>query len=589
MFNKEPHTSPLREIEQEGKAFSDLTKMVKKSPHWSILAALTAVVLFVDYLFIMSLFVVIVGVLGSYLLVISLDLLFVRLAKTHFPPRRIFYLNFMSLGLSSIFFWVISIIHLFQNLETLLMVSISSATLLRVLIFYTYYSDKLSKFFIPALNYTYAAIFALSITFRDLVTIIPFIISSVIYVIGGIIFVKSSTKEFSKEYGESATKIIQMFLNYNNSEDSIEVGNKFFAQLYAHSRRVPVKVIDVLRKDDSRLVTMVFPFVHPGPFGTLGSSDLPLRLQHRLSELGTDLMVFHTTTTNSNNCSGDEDVDELASGVMQCMNGMEYVDTISRFKRINVGKYVIGMQKFGNYGFGAIIPEREPFDDVKLKEGLDIMHHVEKTALKDFAVIDAQNCFTEKAPELDNCTGMEKAFSRELNRLETKFPARMGYYRIHEPMAELGSMGIQAYVTEAGDKYQAVVLTDSNNITREVVELSRKLVENDVSNLEIYTTDNHYVNANNLDINPLGRSGDPMAVADMIRRTVIMAKNTVTDVKIGMKSHTVKVKMGEENTYQSLIDSVFNSLRMAKYTILITIPSSIIASIAIFRFVMPVL
>lgn len=572
---------------QDNKAFSDLTKMVKKSPHWSILSAFTGLVLFIDYLLLRNLFIVIVGILGSYLLVIALDILFVKITKAYFPIRRIFYLNFMSLGLSSIFFWIIYFIHLFQSLESLLMVSISSATLLRVLIFYTYYSDKLSKFFVPALNYTYAAIFALSLAFRDLITIIPFIISSIVYVIGGIIFVKSSTKEFSKEYGESATKIIQMFLNYNNNEASLEVGNKFFGKIYAHSRRVPVKVIDVLRPDNSRLVTMVFPYVHPGPFGTLGSSDLPLRLQHRLSDLGNDLMVFHTTTTNSNNCSGDEDIDEIASGIRFCLKDMEYTNTMSRFKRLNVGKYVIGMQKFGKYGFGAIIPEREPFDDVKLKEGLEIMHHVEKQALREFAVIDAQNFFTEKAPELDNCEGMDNAFSRELNRLESKFPARLGYYRLHEPMPELGSMGVQAIVTETGGKYQAIVLTDSNNITREAVELAREMVKNEVQTLEIYTTDNHYVNANNLDINPLGRGENAIIAADLIKRTVLMAKNGVGDVRIGMKSHTVKVKMGEENTYQRLTESVFNSLKTAKYTIIITIPSSIIASIAIFRFVLP--
>ncbi len=579
----------MRAQEQEGKAFSDLTKMVKKSPHWSILSLYSAVILFVDYLLLRNLLVVLVGVLGSYILVICLDIIFVKITKTHFPIRRIYYLNFMSLGLSSVFFWIIYLIHLFPSTESLLMVSISSATLLRVLIFYTYYSDKLTKFFIPALNYTYAAIFALSIAFRNPITIIPFIISSIVYVIGGIIFVKSSTKEFSKEYGESATKIIQMFLNYNNNEASLEVGNKFFGQIYAHSRRVPVKVLDVMRTDNSKLVTMVFPYVHPGPFGTLGSSDLPLRLQHRLSDLGNDLMVFHTTTTNSNNCSGDQDIDEIAAGIRTCLKDMRYTDTMSRFKRINVGKYVIGMQKFGKYGFGAIIPEREPFDDVKLKPGLEIMHYVEKEALDEFALVDAQNFFTEKAPELENCEGMDKAFTRELNRLESKFPARMGYYRMHEPMPELGSMGIQAIVTETAGKYQAVVLTDSNNITREVVELSREFVKDEVQSLEIYTTDNHYVNANNLDINPLGRSNTTEAAADLIKRTVLMAKNGVTDVRIGMKSHTVRVKMGEENTYQKLIESVFTSLKMAKYTIIITIPSSIIASIAVFRFVLPFL
>lgn len=579
----------MRAQAQEGKAFSDLTKMIKKAPHWSTLSVYAAIIFAIDYFLVRDLKVVLVGILGSYVLVNLLDIIFVKITKVHFPARRIYYLNFMSLGFYSIFFWIIYFIHLFTNIEYLLMVAISSATLLRVLIFYTYYSDRAVKFFIPALNYTYAATVALFLTFRNPLTIIPFIISSIIYVIGGIIFVKSSTKEFSKEFGESATKIIQMFLNYNNNEESLEVGNKFFSQIYAHSRKVPVKVMDVKRKDGERMVTMIFPYVHPGPFGTLGSSDLPQRLQDRLGEVGADLMVFHTTTTNSNNCSGDSDIDEIARGVMETLKDMKYTDTMTRFKKVNVGKYQIGMQRFGNYGFGAIIPEREPFDDVKLKPGLEIIRQVEKDSLDEFALVDAQNFFVEKAPELDNCEGMAKTFTRELNRLEPKLPARMGYARIHEPLPELGSMGVQAFVTEAAGKYQAVVLTDSNNITREVVELSRELLKDEIQSLEIYTTDNHSVNASNLDINPLGRGDTIESSADLIRRTVLMARENVTDVKIAMNTHAIKVKMGEENTYQKLIESVFTSLKMAKYTIIITIPSSIIASIAIFRIAVPYL
>ena len=579
----------LKKKDHRNRAFSDLTRMVKRAPHWSNFIFFVAVILSVDYYLLRDIYLVLAGILGSYLLVIALDILFVKLTRIYFPVRRILYLNFMSFWFSSMFFWIIFIVRLFPDTETLLMISISSATLLRVLIFYTYYSDRPSKFFMPALNYTYAAIFSLSIIYRDVMVIIPFIISSAIYVAGGIAFVKSSTREFSKEYGENATKIIQMFLNYNHVTDYDNIGNKFFSKIYAHTRRIPVKVIDVLRIDNSRMVSMIFPYIHPGPFGTLGSSDLPLRLQHRLADLGTDLMVFHTTTTNSNNCSGDSDLDEIAIGVRECLDGMQYTDTISRFKKINVGKYSIGMQKFGQYGIGAIIPEREPFDDVKLKEGLKIIHHVERTALKEFAALDAQNFFLEKAPELDNCEGMEKAFSRELNRLESKFPAKMGYYRIYEPMSGLGAMGIQAIVTETGDKFQAIVLTDSNNVTREVVDLSREAVSSDVNSLEIYTTDNHYVNASNLDTNPLGRNADPVIISDLIKRTVAMAKNDITEVRIGMKTVHVKVKMGEENTYERLIDSAFNSLRMAKYTIILTIPSSVVASIAVFRFIIPII
>ena len=114
-------------------------------------------------------------------------------------------------------------------------------------------------------------------------------------------------------------------------------------------------------------------------------------------------------------------------------------------------------------------------------------------------------------------------------------------------------------------------------------------MSSDVNSLEIYTTDNHYVNASNLDTNPLGRNTDPVIISDLIKRTVAMAKNDITEVRIGMKTAHVKVKMGEENTYERLIDSAFNSLRMAKYTIILTIPSSVAASIAVFRFTIPII
>ncbi|MCL4341207.1 MAG: DUF2070 family protein [Candidatus Thermoplasmatota archaeon] len=574
----------------ENKGFSDLSKFVKRSPKWYNIIWLTAIIMAFDYFLLRSLYLVLVGILGSYLLLISIDELFVKIAHIFFPFRRILFLDFLSLLIASVFFWVIYFLKIFNNPEIMLMISVSSATMLRVLIFYTYYSDRPLKFIPPTLNYTFAAMVALSVIFREWITIIPFVASSIIYVVCGIIFVKSSTRGFAREYGESPAKIIKMFLNYNNEDVSQEVGNKFFGKLYRHVRRVPVKVLDVRRAaDDTRMTTMVFPYVHPGPFGTLGSSDLPSRLQSRLADLGSDLMVFHTTTTNSNNCAGDEDIDVIAKAVRESLEDMNYVGTMSRFKKINVGKYSIGMQRFGDYGVGAIIPEREPFDDVKLREGLKVIHHIEKTTLKEFAAIDAQNNFREKAPELSSCEGMDKAFERELKRLESKYPARAGYHRIKVDFPELGPMGIQAFVTEIQGKYQAVVLTDSNNVTTEVIERAREKTSNWLGSLEIYTTDNHYVNVNNLDVNPLGKEGDVNEIATLIARTVEIAKNNITDVKIGMRTAQVRVHMGDENTYERLIDSVFNSLRTAKYTIIITIPSSIIASIAVFRFLVPII
>ena len=578
----------LKEKKGEGRGFSDLSRFVKRSPHWSYLLLGAVIFNLINYFILKNVNIVLFGIIGSYILLIALDYVFVRIVKLTFPLKRILYLDFTSFSISMLFFWILYFIRVFgNNYEIMLMVAISSATLLRVLIFYTYYSDRPLRLAVPSLNYTYSAILCLFLIFRQWYEIIPFVVSSVIYLIGGIIFIKSSTKEFSKRYGVSASKILQMFLNYNSDRDQDEVGKKFFSRIYNHSTRVPVKVMDILREDGSRMVTAVFPYIHPGPFGELGSSNLPIRLQKLLTNLGSDVMTFHTTTTNSNNCSGDEDISIIADAVKQSITGMEYNSTVSRFKKITSGKIVIGLQKFGNSAFGAIIPEKEHFDDVKLKEGLKIISHVEQKHADNLALIDAQNNFAEKTKELDNCSFLSKSFSRELERLESKYPARVGYYRIYEPASELGAMGIQTISIDAGGKINSIVLTDSNNITAEVIEAARKAVGDSVYSLEIYTTDNHALNANNLDINPLGKSGDIAGIAEMIARCVALSIKDIQNVRIGFATRTVRVRMGQENAYQSLIDSTFRSLKAAKYTILITLPSSIAASLLVFRFVFP--
>ncbi len=571
------------------KGFSDLSKMIKHSPKWWQLLILVAIILIIDYFLIRNLLFILFGILGSYALLIVFDVFFVRISKTYFPFRRIMYLDFLVFLISSAFFWILYYSHIFQNLEVMLLLSISSAALLRVLILAIYYSDKISRLTIPTLNYTFSSMIILTIIYRSWYVLIPATVSSIIYILAGIIFIRATTRKFTKEYGESATKIINMFLDYNNNHKYMSSGINFFAKLYANSRTVPVKTIDVMKKDGGRLVTMVFPYVHPGPFGKLGSSDLPIRLQSKLHEVQSDLMVFHTTTTNSNNCSGEEDIDKIANGVKKGLKKMHYVDKISPYRRFEFNNYDLGVQRFGDFAFGAIIPEQTSFDDVKLNEGLSVIKKVEGRAVKQFTLIDGQNFFVEKGQELSDCSGMADAFIEELNLMAADAPARAGYYRIYEPREDLGTMGIQSFVTESKGKYYAITLTDSNNILKEVIEKARDILRTEVADLEIYTTDNHALNANNLNSNPLGGSGNIDYVVQLIVKSVRLAKNSIVDVRIGVSTISVRVKMGDENAYQKLIDSVFTSLKSAKYTILLTIPSSIAASIAVFKFIMPLL
>ena len=56
--------------DSENRGFSDLSKFVKRSPRWYTIIWLTVVILAFDYFLLRNVYLVIIGVLGSYLLVI---------------------------------------------------------------------------------------------------------------------------------------------------------------------------------------------------------------------------------------------------------------------------------------------------------------------------------------------------------------------------------------------------------------------------------------------------------------------------------------------------------------------------------------
>ncbi len=572
---------PSMETDQRSRTFAELTRFIYKSPHWRNFLIPIAAIFAFDYFLVRRIDLLLVGIIGSFLLVLILDEIFVKVAKFVFPFRRILFMDFLSLVIWSIYFWILYAIH-FTSIENLIMISLSSVGLVRVIILYGYYSENSSKTIFPSLNYTYAGVIMLYPVVHNSLGLVAYFLSSLVFVAAGAIFVKRSTRKFQEEFQESPTEMIKFFLNYRSAKDSEKIGQKFFEKIYSHSRKVPVKVMDIVTSGGNRKAVLVFPYIHPGPFGRIGSSDLPERLQLRLKDLGADLLVFHTTTTNSNNCRGDEDIDLIADAVRKALDRMKFSNTMSRFKKITVGKYVISLQRIGEFAFSALVPEKTPFDDVSLSEGLKVIDSLRKDSVEDIALIDAQNHFTDGVRELKECTTFIPAMKRELSRMQPKFPARIGYFRTTATMDGLASMGVQAIVLNAGDQYQAIVLTDSNNVTTEVIEKARELSAKDVEGLEIYTSDNHVVNAGTLDMNPLGSRCDPVKLAELISKTVKLAKDDVEDVRVGMASETVKVHMGDENTFQNLIDVVFSSIRTAKYTIMAAIPLSMLTSIGLF-------
>lgn len=570
--------------------FSDLSKFLKRAPSVKTYVVPAAIFLIIDYLLWSDVLATVFAFIVPLVVVILIDRVFVHYAKFHFPARRVYYLDFMAFFFAEIYFVLLRLVSPnFVNFEYDVMIAFSTTSLLRSMVLYTYYSDRYRNIVLPSLAYSASVMIGLSFISSNYLPYLLFLAMTLIFSLGGYFFADVSVSFFKDEFGQSPIKILNFFLNSRTPGSSEEDAGKFFRKIYDRKCTVPVQVAEIRNAEGKRKTILVFPYVHPGPFGNVGTSNLPFKLQSRLADLGVDLMVFHTTTTNSNNSATEEDIDRIAEATRKALNGIEFQDRISRFERVEVGDHSLGLLRFGDFGLGAMIPDKERFDDVSLSEGLRMIEEMKSSGASDFIAIDAQTHFLQGAQPLNNLDDIIKASKSKFAEMPVDMVPMIGYFRLEADAKAMGPLGIQCLALESAEGIQALVLTDSNNITGDLIDLARKKAEGIVDDVEFFTTDNHYINAGTLDMNPLGQRDDPEKIADMIAECIRGAIGDIEECTIGMSTEHADVSMGEESTFKRLLDSVRVSLRRARFTIIATISSCIASTLLLSYFTFYVL
>jgi len=569
---------------QKEKTLAGLSRYIKKSPKWYYFLIPIIAIFLIDGIILRNLDALSFMSILPFIFFLLLDALTIKLTNKKFNNNRIMYLDFISLTLVTLFFWIGVLLYpvIRMPLYYILALAIAFPAFLRFLVLYIYYPSNIYLAATLSMNYTFSYII-IALIFYDISKIaikfiIPLIAATVIYVLFSYIFLVFTTIGFTRKYKSRPSELIDFFLNRDNDG---AIGEKFFTHVYNKKRQIPVITTNI-RKENRDLVTLVFPYVHPGPFGNLCTSNLPVKIS---SEMGRDnIMVFHTATTNSNNCSGKNDIKNIAESVKDSIKKMKYSDTVSDFVKFNVDGYDVSLQKFGNSGISAVIPFKKQFDDISIDAGLKVVAALKKNGAENFALLDAQNSFTRDAKELDNCDMIINPLIEKFKATGSTYPAIIGYARNYEKIDGLASMGVQVLAIKINDYYNVIVLTDSNNIGREVIKMARSGVDKRVKNMDIYTTDNHVVNVSELDINPLGMHCEPQVVADLINRTVLQAIEDASPATAGTYTENITVTMGEENAFDNLMEIVIASLRKAKYSIAFILLISILVSSFSFRY-----
>ncbi len=511
-----------------------------------------------------------------YIFAIIADYLSIRCLRIYFPMSRIAILNLVVFLISFVQFWIL---RFFLPFQFAFFLAFAYPIDIRYVIYRAFLAEK-KNFTMVVASYYNAVIFIISIFYLSSFPWLPFLVSSLIYGFAGYLFIRGTTSVFRREFREDPLFFVSSFLNYLGrftKEDEKKL-NRFFYEIYV-DRKVPVSAM-VFRGERGIKAAFVAPYIHPGPFGSLGGSDIPNKLEKMLNM--DNLMVFHTTTTHDNNIATEEDVKKIADAIKEMLDEDCEYQEFSDVKRGKIHDVSFFAQRFGDYAFIALIPQNAQFDDVELNTGLAIIKSVKKE-LKDAMAIDSHNCFDENSVPLSLTPMDVMGIERELKGLKADKKIKMGFSSVNFDGKSVGPGGIRAAVFQYGEKKIAYILVDGNNIKKGLRNKIREEIKN-VDEIELFSTDNHIVNVSMMDLNPVGQDDSWDEIVGACQIAIDKALENMEDVCMYMRTKYVELRMASAGNMKKMATVAKESMQRAKLATLLTFTFGFTLSFLAFYF-----
>ncbi len=361
-----------------------------------------------------------------------------------------------------------------------------------------------------------------------LVIIAKFFIASAVFLGFVYLFFMIINAPMKRNFGLNTLDAVSLFLSHwfyesKNIEDELErVGEEVETIITAFLFR---------RKNDT--VAFVTPYVHYGPFGSLGGSNYSYLLAEELRKRhAIDAFVFHGTVTHDLNPVASSELDEVVAafdaGYRNCKFSKSGVALTRGFSKECFAESLV----FKGAAFTGISRAPETTEDVNFGLGLAIMGEGEKYVPM-VSVIDQHNAETGDITSFE--PGSEVGFSYMNavgDSLSKKFKSgdlRIGVAHKQAEIPQIGLAGIKIAIFSSKPHY-ALILIDSNGVKPEmrerIIEEAKAAGRKRKIELEVgvYTTDTHSVNAVKGVLNPVGeesrmisavREGIEEALADM--------------------------------------------------------------------------
>lgn len=358
------------------------------------------------------------------------------------------------------------------------------------------------------------------------------------------LLLRAADRPIRREFGSSGVGLIRPMLDHINERDPAATNylEEFFER-FAIPADIRVTLLG-FRTSAGMKATIALPTVHPGPFASLGSSDLPRRLGERLGPSAGVVLVPHTPCNHDLDLPTAAQFDRLASESQHLLGVL--ADGTARGP---VSPLVSGSERsfaraqiVGDAVLVVVTQAPEPTDDIELAVVDPVARALEKAGGPRVALIDAHNSYIEDQGDLSYGTPRAEKLAHDIEAsverarfLAQRTPVRVGtsvrdgYSTV---ATGIGPHGIRSLVIDGAGRKTAYVLIDGNNLVVGMRGLLLDALKPIVDDAEILTTDNHIVHEVDGGTNPVGERYPSSALVADVRASVEAAVADLTEVKV---------------------------------------------------------
>lgn len=411
----------------------------------------------------------------------------------------------------------------------------------------------------------------------------------IVFLLSAIAFTYVAGSPLRKGFGIDGLKMMRYFLDHlteRGTEGTSEIEQ--FLEAISIPMEVTVGVM-AFRSKHGLKALLVAPWVHPGPMGHVGGSDLPAKLHSLLSDLTPNVVVAHGPSTHDRNPVSSLECEKLASEIRDIVAHSRYDRSVSKFVHVSSGRATVCAQIFDKSSLMISSLAPNPTDDIDPATAHAAVQAAKLAGLQDAVFIDAHNCLqegvglthfgTQDSRDIIEASSVaaKQALTSRTRGLKVGFAMRGPFCPEDDG---LGRRGIQVLVVEVAGQSSAYILFDGNNMVPGLREEILASVHSLVDEAEVMTSDNHSVNVTMDSFNPIGMKLDRAKLMKTTEEVVKEAIDDLEEVEVAVGTGVVSgLKVFGPETSARLSTAVNSTVAVLRPTFVLCIVSATLASL----------